>query len=343
MKFLEKIKHSQTAKFVGIALGALIVLSFVSNMFGVSLDRVMDNGIMPSTMQSFDMEKGYYGGDDMMSESGGMPGLSTRNVETSLPQPPEDVVIPGDDAEEYEVTEYSATIETWRLDATCTAITDMKAKEYIIFESATRYDTGCNYTFKVRHDHVPEVLASVKDLDPRELSENTYTIKQLVTDYTSEIDILQKQLATIDATLTDAVASYNDITALATRIQDAESLAKIIDSKIGIIERLTQKKITISAQLETLERAKADALDRLDYTYFHVYVSENKFIDGEALADSWKYAVRSFVGDMNGVAQDITINLISFIFIALQYAIYLFLLVIIAKYGWRLVRYVWDR
>jgi len=120
-------------------------------------------------------------------------------------------------------------------------------------------------------------------------------------------------------------------------------LAKIIDSKIGIIERLTQERININAQLERLERSKAEQLDRLDYTYFNVYVLENKFIDGDNLKDSWKIAVKSFIRDVNGVIQDITINLVSLLFLILQYIIYLFIILIVVKYGWRLAKYIWRK
>jgi len=180
-------------------------------------------------------------------------------------------------------------------------------------------------------------------LDPKELNENTYTIKRLVDDYTSEAQILQKKMESIEKTLADAIRAYDDVTQLATRMQNVESLAKIIDSKIGIIERLTQERININAQLERLERAKAEQLDRLDYTYFSVSVLENKFVDGQSLKDSWKIEIKSFVRDINKVFQDITINLVLLLSLILQYVIYLFIILIVAKYGWQLVKYIWKR
>jgi hypothetical protein len=120
-------------------------------------------------------------------------------------------------------------------------------------------------------------------------------------------------------------------------------LAKIIDSKIGIIERLTQERININAELERLDRSKSEQLDRLDYTYFNVNVIENKFVDIQNLKDSWSTAVKSFVNDINKVLQDISINLVTLLFLALQYILYIFIILIIAKYGWKLVKYIWKR
>ncbi len=70
--------------------------------------------------------------------------------------------------------------------------------------------------------------------------------------------------------------------------------------------------------MERINRSKAEQLDRLEYTYFNVRVVENKFIDGQNLKESWKVAVKSFVRDINTVAQDITINLVSLLFLILQ-------------------------
>jgi hypothetical protein len=70
-------------------------------------------------------------------------------------------------------------------------------------------------------------------------------------------------------------------------------------------------------------------------------VTENKFIDGQNLKDSWQTAVKTFIRDINNIIQDITVNLVTLLFLALQYLIYFFLLLIIAKYGWRLAKRIW--
>ena len=133
------------------------------------------------------------------------------------------------------------------------------------------------------------------------------------------------------------------MTALATRVQDVESLAKILDSKINIIERLTQERININAQLERLERSKAEQLDRLEYTYFSVNIFETKFVDGEALLDSWKESIKGFVRDVNSIAQDVTVNLVTLILRVLQLSLYLLIVLVVVKYGWKLVKYIWQK
>ena len=187
------------------------------------------------------------------------------------------------------------------------------------------------------------MLAAIEALDPRDLSESIFTIKRQIDDFTSEEDILTRKLISIDETLRSAVKAYDDVTLLATRAQNVESLAKIIDSRLSLIERLTQERVNINAQLERLSRAKEQQLDRLVYTYFSVNVYENKFFDGEDIKDSWKQAVREFVQTVNESLQGITVNLVALLFLALQFAIYALLILIFAKYGWRLVKYIWEK
>ncbi|MCK9438785.1 hypothetical protein M0Q39_01760 [Patescibacteria group bacterium] len=343
------LKPANIFKIAGLALVVIIVITLAFRLIGSSFKSLTpgSNGRSVVTQDAmFDMDDEEYAMKDMgYGESGGSVGLSIRNVIATEPfMPPMDnTATMGDDAEDFEVTEYGANIETRHLEDTCKKVADLKSNEDVIFENANEYERSCNYNFKVKHDSVNEILAIIEELDPKELNENTYTIKRLIDDYTSEVEILEKKMASIEETLNNAVSSYDDITDLATRTQDVESLAKIIDSKIRIIERLTQEKININAQLERINRSKAEQLDRLEYTYFNVRVVENKFIDGQNLKESWKVAVKSFVRDINTVAQDITINLVSLLFLILQYIIYLFIMLIIAKYGWKFAKNVWKK
>jgi len=351
--FLKNIDLSprNVMKFAGFALAGVILLTLVLAFFKTSFDSFSKGGFgggMPG-IPAMTEESAYYGGiaydsagssyygeADMMMQS-----LSTRNVSSIYPPSPGNTV--GGDAEEYEVTEYSATIETRDLEGTCSAVEELKAFDYVVFESANMYDRGCNYSFKVEHAHVEEVLAAIEALDPKDLSENIFTIKRQIDDFTSEQDILTRKLVSIDETLRSATKAYDDLTVLATRAQNVESLAKILDSRLSLIERLTQERVNINAQLERLARAKEQQLDRLVYTYFNVSVYENKFVDGENIKDSWKQAVREFVMNTNKVIQDITVNLFGLLFLVLQFAIYALIVLVVAKYGWKVAKYIWEK
>jgi hypothetical protein len=341
------LKPMNVLKIAGLALVAIIAIIFAVELIGSSFSVLLPKNYTQSirqNMPSASTDEVYYetGGIANSKMSGDAVGLSVRNVETSA-VPPKDSITIGDTAEEFEVTDYSATIETRDLKNTCAAVAGLKSRADVIFENANEYRQGCNYSFKVKRDKTEEILGIIKSLNPKEVAENTYTIKKLVDDYTGETEILAKKMASIEETLKNAVSAYDDITSLARKTQDVESLAKIIDSKINIIERLTQERINTNAQLERLNRSKAEQLDRLEYTYFNVNVMENKFVDGQNLKDSWKAAIKTFIRDINDIAQGITIGLFAMLFFALQYIIYLFIILIIAKYSWRLAKNIWQK
>jgi hypothetical protein len=345
------------AKAIVTGLVALIFASFVFSFVRSSFDTMpfgMNGGttefaIAPS-MGSMGYGGASYSGKDASYSYDSIPastGLSIRNIagtpsiSPSIPPVPAGGYTSGNSAEQFEVTEYSASIETQDSANTCKQIADLKSRSYVIFENANESDNNCDYRFKVEHSRVPEILAFVKGLDPKDLNQNTYTIKDIVDDYSSETEILTKKRDSIDDTLKDAISAYDEITSVATQNQDAESLARIIDSKIQLIERLSQQKIDINSQLDRLARSKADQLDRLAYTYFNVSAYENKYLDQKDLKDSWKDSLRGTVHDVNKALQDMTLGLIALLFIAIQWLIYGFILLFIAKYVWRFARKVW--
>ncbi|MCD4694467.1 hypothetical protein K8R62_03875 [bacterium] len=332
------LKPMNILKFVGLALVAIILIAVDFRLIGSSFTS-FSGPISSKNM----MGQGVFESDMSYSDSVSSKSLSTRNVASSYTPRMDGGATMGNDAEEFEVTEYNANVETRHLDDTCTKIASLKLRDDVIFENANKYEKSCSYNFKVENKSVEEVLAIIETLDPKDLNERTYTIKRLIDDYTSEVEILKKKMISIEETLDNAVNAYDSIAVLAEETRDAESLAKIIDSKIRIIERLTQERINVNAQLERLNRSKAEQLDRLEYTYFNVYILENKFIDGENLKDSWKASVKLFVRDINKIAQDITINLISLLFLIFQYVIYFFIILIVAKYGWKFSKSIWKK
>ncbi|MBI5134489.1 MAG: hypothetical protein HZA81_03875 [Candidatus Taylorbacteria bacterium] len=345
MEFLRKIRENPTkalkiaaAALVGvIVLGAVLgALSPERRGMGMGWGGVAFNMVAPMA-PSYDMAESRMFEEKMMAtQAAGAPALSYRNA-----MPYYGGGTTGSDAEAFEVTEYSATIETGDLEATCGAILSLKAKDYVVFESSNSYDRGCDHVFKVERKSVNEVLTAIEKLDPRDLSENVRTIKNQVEDFTSQTDILKSKLSAIDQTLKSAMAAYDEITAIATRSQDTGALAKIIDSKVGIIERLTQERININSQLDYLAQAKARELDKLDYTYFRVSVYENKYVDGRSIGDSWKQAVRDFVYDINRIIQEITVGLVAFVFVVIQWLVYIAIALVVAKYGWRAAKSFW--
>lgn len=340
MNWPQNLKVTDALKIGGVVIIAFVVLAIGIRLIGTPLSSLVGNLRYPGA-QAVVSPMIYAGATKEMALDD--VSLSTRNmVGTTIPQP-QTPGTSGNDAENFEVVNYTGSIETNHLSDTCQKIVTLKSKDYVVFENSGEADTYCNYTFKVAKDHVAEVKSLIESLDPKELAENTYTIKNQVEDFTSETDILKKKAEVIDTTLKNALVAYDQITALAGRTQDASALAKVIDSKIQTIERLTQERLNINEQLDRLGRGKAQQLDRLDYTYFTINVYENKYLDGENLKDSWKQAVRQFFFDLNRIAQDLSLGLVTLLVTAIQFILYFFIVVIVAKYVWRSTKYIWNR
>lgn len=338
MEFLKRLDLSgkQFLKLIGLLVIFLIALaalsSFFFGIFGSS------TGLSGTSLQ-------FAPAPNMVGESAMMDsdmGISMRSTTESYPTPINGGYTPGDDSEEYEVKEYRASVETRNLEQDCGTVRELKSRTDIIFENASEDERTCSYIFKVEKNSVEAVLAVISDLNPKDINETSYTIKREVTDYMSEIQILENKLASLDKTLADAIASYDSISVTATNVGNVETLARIIDSKLNMIERLTNARIDASNQLDRINRAKNEALDRLAYTYFYINIYENKFVDGEELKDSWKNEVKLFVRNANSLVQDISIGLIAFLLNIAKFAIYFIILLLIARFGWLFALRVWK-
>lgn len=334
MEFIKKLKLKPVLILKGtiILVAGIFVLALIMQLVGTRLTTKSVGNYAESEAPAASFGRGA-------SE-----GIAFDNVFAPSSLPPMDPVFsPGADAEDFEVTSYAAEYETRELSRVCTTIADLKALEYVIFETSNERDHRCDYSFKVTNERTDEVVTVLVNLDPKELNENTHTIKRSIEATISERAILQEKLAQIDETLSGAISSYDELGALATSTRDVESLTKIVDAKIRLIDRLSQSRLSVSAQLNRIVKAQADQNDRLQFTFFQVSVVENVFVDGEQLGDAWKAATRAFVRDANDVLLNVSINLVIFLLVVLQYLLYLFLLLIIAKYAWVAGRYLWKK
>ena len=343
---LEKLKQiwqnsNALLKIVGVIIVVLIVLSLVSNLFGFTLRNFgLSNGL---TMISPSATREMFYGEDSMDE-GGMMKMGVANQAMPSPMPPSDGNFSGgNNAEDFEITEYNASIRTNDKEPVCSSIEQLKAKDYVVFENTNTYKTGCHYTFKVENEHAQEIYDIIDAFDPDNFAENTYTIKRRVDYITSEREILEEKLSSINTTLEESLNAYDEITRIATSTRDAESLATIIDSKVRLIEKLTQQRISINEQINRLDRNMSQQLERLDYTYFSVSVREDKYVDLENIKDSWKNAVQTFVHDTNSIIQGVTVGIIGLVLVVIQYVLYFFIVLFAAKFCWKHAKSLWMK
>ncbi len=333
-KMFKKFDMVAALKVSGVAVFGLLVLGLVVSLGGFAFRTAFN--VAPSYLS----DSGYGGNYKMNQEMASAPmSLSMRNVMPDW----DDGYIAGDMAEEFEVTEYYAHIKTAHLENVCGEIKDLKAMTYVIFEDSNENDRSCNFKFKVEKNWEERVLQVVRDLKPEDLNINTESIKKQIDDFTSEEEILTKRLEQVEETLGDAQEAYDEVTQLATKSQDVETLAKIINDKITLIEKLTKERLNTKASLDRLSQMKADQLDKLKYTSFTVSVYEDLIIDPEYIKDSWKRELENLVNEFNMMLQGVSVKLLSFATKLIQVVVYLLIALLLAKYGWRFVRFVWKK
>jgi hypothetical protein len=262
-------------------------------------------------------------------------------IDPIMPQP-QPIAAPGSDAESYEVQDYYVSIETGNGDRDCTTLKSLRDREDVIFESINESLYGCNASFKVKKGAVESVLSFLEAMDPREVNETTYTIKREVSQLDTQMDILKTKLAALDSALADALASFADVEAAARRSGDVASLAQVTESKVSAIERINASRLEVTTEIDRLERAKTETLDRMEYVYFAVNVYENEWVRGSDIKDSWVASVQQLIRDLNGFLQDLTIGFVQFALLVVKYTLYASVLYIIARPVIVRVRRTWK-
>ncbi|MCK5615150.1 hypothetical protein KAR91_75500 [Candidatus Pacearchaeota archaeon] len=322
------------AKIVGLALLGIVVFMIVIALIAFSFRTIFQG--------TNNYEQAYYNDydrDGVMMES---VGSSVFNAKLSMPPIPEPGFSTGDDAENFEVKTYNGTIKTRKLDQTCGKIEDLKSRDEVIFETSNRNEDSCNFSFKVKKESEAEILEVIEKLKPENLNQNTQTIKGTIEAYDKQLEILEKNLISIEETLEKAQDAYDEVGALATRKQDVESLATIIDNKLKLIERLTNERIQIKGQIDRYNQNKADQMERLNYSFFNINVYKDLIFDWKEIKDSWKWELKALVRNVNEVIQGISVNLITYMIRFAQVAIYFFISVFLLKFAWMATRRIWQ-
>ena len=322
------------AKVVGLVLLGVVVLTIVIALISFSFRTVFQQTARYD--KSYDMDYGRGGG---MVEMASEPMMMKSGIGIMPPTPNYST---GSDAEEYEVKSYSATIKTRRLEETCSAVSALKIREDVIFENANQNDESCYFSFKVKKESAEEILAVIEKLKPEDLNENIRTIKGTIEYYDKQLEILEKKLESVEDTLAKAQEAYDEVAILATRKQDVESLAMIIDNKLKLIEKLTNERMNIKQQIDRYNQNKAEQMERLNYSFFNVNIYKDLIFDWKQIKDSWKYELKAFVRNFNDVIQGVSVHLVTYFIRFIQVAIYFFISVFLLKFAWIATRKIWK-
>lgn len=319
----------------GIALGVFVIVSYIA--FDIYDDRNRHglNNMRHVGIESMEQDMlSNFASPSMQS--------STYKKLSSTPRLAEDISTHWSDLESFEMTRYNASIEAKSHTKFCNTFHELKSRTEVVFTNSSFSRLNCNFSFKVEKNYIAEIVDIIEEMNPKEFSQNTHTIKQALTDIATEEVFLTAQLDSVTSTLAEAKESYDEISGVAIANGDSQSLTKIIDSKLSMIEKLTNQSITLSRQLQQISQRQQDSLDHLEYVYFQVNVYQNNFINKTEIVDSWKSSMRDMVRNMNTIAQDLSVNLFVFLLSIMKYLIYSFVVVFTVKYGWKAAKKIWN-
>ena len=318
------------AKVIWIIVWAIVLFTIIISFISLSVNTISNNWFWWNN--NVRMEKAMYGWSSPSSIS-----LNSRDVEesywdsSSLSE------------EDFEIKEYSTNIKTSKITQVCKRFSDLKDKSYIIFEISNESETNCNYRFKVEKNKEKEVLSIIEGLKPEYLNQNIQTIKRRIDNFETEISILTENLKSIEDTLLNAQSAYDELTILATKKEDTESLAKIIDSKLNLINTLTKEKLTIWSKITRHNKDKNMQLDRLKYSFFNININEDLIINWKNIKQSWKNEMKAFINNLNNMAENLTINLFEYILQFLLITVYFFISLFLLKIIWFITKKIWNR
>lgn len=268
----------------------------------------------------------------------GMPGMSQM-----MPMPQ---VNGSRNAELYQRAGYNASYETRKFKETCAAIEDLKPLSYVLFDSASNGERYCSYSFRVEKEKTDEVVAKLKELDPKEWNVSIESVAQGIENTSDRVDILKRRLASIEATLNEAEAAFTRLSALATQNARVTDLTNIITQKLSMVERLTNEKLSLEEQIRQYSGSKDDQMEVTTYSHFSVSVSKWNAVDWQSLKDSWKYKVQETLRSMSDTVGSILLTIpaliLTFIWYGLIFALTILSFTVFAKYMLKAVKSIWN-
>ncbi len=330
-------------------VAVLVVLTTVANYFDAQMGGVATNsnyridsdgemsvGAMPAVAPGYGvtMEESYR--DDAVSvrSASGMGGSMMPPI---YPMPD---YTPG--LEDYETTSHYVRARTTDFDAACALLGQLKQDDAIHFSALSNGLNDCSSTFYVPKDRVDGVLNQFRAISGVDINSDTSSVTRVKENITSRTDIVRQQLADTEATLTEVTTQYEEIVALAYQKGDASGLNRAVAGKFELLDQLQQRRLGLASELQQLLQASADLDGRIDKATFSVSFTRAYPIvineQSQQWEEAWKYLKHQATQTLIGL----TLYLGVFALRALQFIFYGLILVVLARYLYKVVRVLWK-
>lgn len=347
----EKVKH-YVKKFgvpTLVVVGALAIVSMLGSTFmgsglGISGETSYVNvpsmpGAPSARMQtaSYDMME-----SEMAYDDGGYDGYAAGSSYMPSPMPPVEPTGYVPNLEQYETTDYSATARTKAFDEACDLVLGLKARDDIHFKYISESEDQCGANFFVEEGKEGGVIAQLEGISNIEISRVTNSVTRQRQRLETEADILTQQLASVEATLTEAERQYTELTEVARAANDASALTEAIRDKLNMIENLNQRRINLVSRLQSFAQRSAELEERIGVIAFNVSITR-------ANSSNDEYRERLWLGAWDDLGDEVTKFLIGltayfgiFLLRVMQYVVYGLVLLVLFRFGWKLVKQIWK-
>lgn len=333
--------QSKTVKIIGGGIVAILLLGIT---IAVALSFLSNNHSYSTGLygNSFDSVENVSVSNRMMAPQGGM-GL-TEVVSDYYEPPYIPTPTPGGytpDLETFETTNYYVSGRLRAFDEACDTLASLKADDRYHFKTLNTGLNHCRATFYTEDTYISQVMNTLEQYNGVTASWDTTSVTRHRENLESRDTIVRQQLASVERTLREAETAYDEIATFARSTRDAATLSKAIDSKLRQVEQLTQRKISLSSQLDTLAQQAADLNERLDMVEVSVNFTRSFAKNPDDTSRAWEAAWETLRDTWTNFGIGLTAYFGVFLLYVLQYGLYLLVLIVVARFGWKLVRKIW--
>ncbi len=307
----------------------LVIINLMSSSTGLSMDDSFSAGAPSISMynQGMSMERAadYYA----TSES------------SYYPQPTPDGYTSG--LEDYETNEYQISARTKEFDQMCDALTNLKTDSQVHFKYLNTSTNNCNATFYTEDTKTNSVLNTLTAFNGVEVTRNTESVTRHKQQLESQTDIIKQQLARIESSLTAAETQLDRLNQLFNTSDDVTKLSREVTNSLQYIDQLTQKKISYTSQLNNLYQQAADLAERLEVVQFTVNINRSIAINPNQDSYKWERAWKELSDTYTETLIGLSAFFGIFLLWTLRLAIYLMVLIALARVVWKLGKLIWNK
>ncbi|MCA9359929.1 hypothetical protein KC850_02730 [Candidatus Kaiserbacteria bacterium] len=247
------------------------------------------------------------------------------------------------DLENFETTTYNITGKTRQFDEVCAVIKNLKNDDEIHFKNLNESTNSCSSVFFVEENKSEEILSLINSYKGVEYLRRTSSVTRYKQQLQSQTDILQQQLGNVQKSLYTAETQLNNLTNFYLTSEDVGTLSKRVNESLQLIDQLTQRKININRQLDSLFQQSADLEARMGVVEFSVNINRSNPIYPNKNSNKWERAW----GELNETFTDTLIGLTAFFGIFLLWVfrltIYGIVLLIVMRAIWKLIKFLWTK